>query len=163
MKICPKCNLEKQDDEFYKSNQSKDGLRTYCKLCDNAVNKKQYEQNKPERLKQIQKWSDNNKELRKAYQRKNKERNRLRDRLRKYKLTVSEFSRMLKVLDDKCEICSRILDSSRKQTIPHIDHDHVDNKVRGILCHSCNQILGHSYDNIAILRKAISYLEDKGA
>ena len=56
-KICPKCKKEKTIDLFYKSNRSKDGLRSWCKQCGDTstrkyqtnnkdnVRKKQYEYN----------------------------------------------------------------------------------------------------------------------
>lgn len=33
MKICTKCNIEKQESEFHKCNRSKDGLQYKCKTC----------------------------------------------------------------------------------------------------------------------------------
>jgi hypothetical protein len=41
----------------------------------------------------------------------------------------------------------------------YVDHDHWTNKVRGLLCHTCNLMLGYADDDIVSLRRAISYLE----
>jgi hypothetical protein len=41
----------------------------------------------------------------------------------------------------------------------HIDHDHVTNKVRGLLCFTCNTSLGKMNDSIPILMRAIKYLK----
>jgi hypothetical protein len=41
----------------------------------------------------------------------------------------------------------------------HLDHDHVTNKVRGILCHNCNLGLGNSQDNPDLLRSWAAYVE----
>lgn len=43
-------------------------------------------------------------------------------------------------------------------TIFVVDHDHETGKVRGLLCNSCNVMLGHSKDDVAILQKGIEYL-----
>ena len=42
----------------------------------------------------------------------------------------------------------------------HIDHNHETNKVRGLLCPSCNKGLGHAYDSIEILESWIKYLKE---
>lgn len=41
----------------------------------------------------------------------------------------------------------------------HIDHCHYTNKVRGIVCFSCNTGLGHAKHKIETLKKWIKYLE----
>ena len=38
MKKCPKCQIEKEDSEFYKNSKRKDGLRAYCKSCELKMN-----------------------------------------------------------------------------------------------------------------------------
>ena len=55
----------------------------------------------------------------------------------------------------KCEICNQTITESTC----HIDHCHKTNKVRGLLCNTCNKGLGLFKDNIAALSKAILYLE----
>lgn len=40
-----------------------------------------------------------------------------------------------------------------------VDHDHKTKKVRGVLCHHCNLILGHAKDNAGTLRRLACYLE----
>ena len=39
-----------------------------------------------------------------------------------------------------------------------IDHCHETGKIRGILCHLCNNLLGNARDNTTILASAIDYL-----
>jgi hypothetical protein len=41
----------------------------------------------------------------------------------------------------------------------YVDHDHSTGKVRGLLCQSCNTLLGTAKDNISLLYKSIKYLE----
>lgn len=40
-----------------------------------------------------------------------------------------------------------------------IDHCHITNKVRGLLCHNCNVILGKLNDNIDMCNSIIKYLQ----
>lgn len=46
-----------------------------------------------------------------------------------------------------------------------IDHDHVTDEVRGLLCDDCNKALGNVKDSVPTLKRLIAYLEkanDKG-
>ena len=43
----------------------------------------------------------------------------------------------------------------------HTDHDHLTDKVRGLLCSQCNMGLGSFKDNKLILFNAIKYLESE--
>ena len=48
MKMCNKCNEEKEEKEFYKDSSKKDGLSTLCKECKRKYSKKYYlNNNKP--------------------------------------------------------------------------------------------------------------------
>jgi hypothetical protein len=76
---------------------------------------------------------------------------------RKYGITLEEFNAILLSQNNLCAICSKQLTAKQKQT--HLDHDHIKNKVRGILCHKCNMLLGNAKDNITLLYNAIRYLE----
>lgn len=55
-----------------------------------------------------------------------------------------------------CAICGGSDSGSRRGW--HIDHCHASGKVRGILCHHCNAMLGNAKDNSATLEAAIRYL-----
>ncbi|HUY24188.1 MAG TPA: endonuclease domain-containing protein [Candidatus Saccharimonadales bacterium] len=62
--------------------------------------------------------------------------------------------------DGKCAICRRDLAPLRKRTV---DHDHVTNKIRGILCARCNGCLGwyelHREEAMAYLGATDQHLE----
>ena len=46
MKKCTKCGIEKEESEFYKSNESEDGLRSHCKQCHKACGSADYQKNR---------------------------------------------------------------------------------------------------------------------
>lgn len=74
---------------------------------------------------------------------------------KKYGLTVEEWERLLSSQGGICPICSKIL--SRDNA--HVDHDHVTDQIRGILCFECNTGIGKFHDSIEWLQKAIDYLK----
>jgi Recombination endonuclease VII len=70
----------------------------------------------------------------------------------RYNVSHEEAERLDAI--SECEICG----SNNRLGI---DHCHDSNKIRGILCNSCNLALGWADDNIEILEKMISYLKEK--
>lgn len=76
-------------------------------------------------------------------------RNRLKTR---YNLTLNEVEEMKAAQHNLCAICLK------EPNNWHIDHDHLTNKVRGLLCGPCNMALGLFKDNIDNMQKAIEYL-----
>ena len=67
-KVCSLCSFEKEVDDFSKGN-TEDGFNVWCKNCQNEYNKKYYTENK-ERLNPIRKkWTIDNKNNLKDYQR----------------------------------------------------------------------------------------------
>lgn len=81
--------------------------------------------------------------------------------LKRRGITVAEYRAMLDAQGHRCAICrceEPPLDSVRRRDAWHIDHDHETGKVRGVLCPSCNLMLGYSRDNPEILIAAAGYL-----
>jgi hypothetical protein len=72
---------------------------------------------------------------------------------KKYGITFAEREAMIQKQNDTCPICKGGLDK------PHVDHCHDSGEVRGILCRSCNLILGYAKDDIDTLVRAIAYLQ----
>lgn len=79
-------------------------------------------------------------------------RNRIKQ-LRKYGLKEAGYKQLYEDQGGRCKIC--------KQVHLHlvIDHDHITNQVRGLLCDSCNKGLGFFRDNIDSLLSAVNYLK----
>jgi|688.fasta_scaffold201720_5 hypothetical protein len=59
-KVCSKCGEEKPKDEFRKNKNTKNGLRTECKVCSTIMNKNYYQNNKEKIKKTNKNWLDNN-------------------------------------------------------------------------------------------------------
>jgi hypothetical protein len=70
-----------------------------------------------------------------------------------YGLEPADFDELVKKQQNKCAICGA-LDPKF-----HVDHDHETGKVRGLLCDSCNRLLGHAHDRVETLTAAVRYLE----
>lgn len=77
--------------------------------------------------------------------------------LRAYGITAEQFDAIYAAQGGKCPICTREIPRIGKAR--HLDHCHVTNKIRGILCMLCNFGLGKFKDDVAALRKAADYLE----
>lgn len=70
----------------------------------------------------------------------------------KYNMTPEQFDALLLSQGNVCAICS-----SRRKSMC-VDHSHSTGEVRGILCRSCNAMLGQVGDDVAILARAIQYV-----
>ncbi len=71
-----------------------------------------------------------------------------------YGITLEDKKGMLEFQRGLCAICSVTIN----MVSANVDHDHVSNKVRGLLCGSCNRGLGLLKDSADILVKATQYL-----
>lgn len=75
--------------------------------------------------------------------------------LAKYGWTEVDFQREIQRQNYKCYGCMEpITDDTAR-----IDHNHETNKVRGLLCDSCNWTVGHSDESPSTLRRLMAYLE----
>ena len=73
-------------------------------------------------------------------------------------ISLIQYNEMLENQNFKCQGCYRHISELKKALA--VDHNHVTGKVRGLLCMSCNTILGHAKDNVDILRNLIDYLTE---
>ena len=129
-KKCSKCKKEKTFKSFGKDSSKPNGLYSSCNLC-------------RQKLYSGPKYSY-------AYLRGNKLR-------QKYGITLEQYDEMLERQGGRCAICGGL---NKNGWFLAVDHDHKTGKNRGLLCASCNVILGTAYDNVDILNKAIKYLEE---
>lgn len=76
----------------------------------------------------------------------------------KHRMTWDEYTILGQSQNWQCAGCG--LQSSIVETnILHVDHNHVTNEVRGLLCGPCNRAIGLIKDNIKTLSNLITYLE----
>lgn len=86
---------------------------------------------------------------------------------RRFKLTLDQYHQMFIDQNDKCAICNRpetrIFTNryTKEMQIAKLclDHCHETNKLRQLLCHDCNTMIGKAKDDIQILQSAIEYLK----
>jgi len=86
-----------------------------------------------------------------------KETRKKSDRLQEYKktrATIEIYERLLNEQNGKCAICGKTPDKKRLA----VDHSHVTQKIRGLLCVNCNTGLGCFHDSQHLLISAINYI-----
>lgn len=144
-KRCSSCKEEKACIEFYISIREKDMLMDSCKDC--VKTRVGAYRNKPE-----------NKDAKRVYGFKWREKNKdtyTHRKAKTYGITGEQYNVMLESQGMVCAICKQVNAGSRSL---NIDHDHKTGKVRGLLCTSCNTMLGKIGDNMETLYSTISYL-----
>lgn len=67
--------------------------------------------------------------------------------------TINKIKEDLRV--GRCQICGIKIQDFRNR---HIDHDHVSQVYRGVLCNKCNLGIGFLQDNPVIAERMIAYL-----
>lgn len=89
------------------------------------------------------------------YERIHKDRIVNRKLLQKYGISLAEKIQLFEKQLGLCAICEFKFESIYSA---HVDHCHKTRKVRGLLCSSCNLMIGKAKDRIDILQKAVQYL-----
>jgi len=79
--------------------------------------------------------------------------------LRRYGLSEEDWNRMLLQQEGRCAICRTDRPGGRGE-LWHIDHCHVTNRVRGLLCHNCNVGIGNFHDDPQLLLAAAKYIQE---
>lgn len=76
---------------------------------------------------------------------------------KRFGITIDDYDEMLVAQDGRCAICSGPPSGRYKRF--HVDHDHVTDEIRALLCHHCNVALGLAEDDPRLLRAMADYLE----
>lgn len=152
-KICTDCKIEKPITEFGKQGQHKDGLNSWCKKCMSKRQKiyqKKYRASGKANVTR-NKWYNNN---RKKYNRM-----LLKSHLKRhYGITVEQYEQMLANQNCVCAICKKP-ETSKNRKYLAVDHNHKTGKIRGLVCNTCNCLLGFAKDDPNILQIAGEYLK----
>lgn len=130
MKTCCDCIESKPLDEFHKNARGRDGYSSRCKLCNGVASRR---------------WAIDHPEAMTISRRKKT--------LKAYGLTPESYQTLYDSQDGQCPICQEAL------IVANIDHNHITNETRGILCPKCNRGLGMFGDDADTLRRAAVYLD----
>ena len=176
-KKCTTCKIEQSLSEYRKDASRSNGIHPTCNTCNKEIQKRWYKNNK-EKAKQIA--SENyhkNKDQINSKRRQDRLINpeKLRAQARANydpikgkvsgwraagikNMTYERYLEMLKNQNDCCAICNTHKDSLKRQLA--VDHCHITNEARGLLCDACNGGIGKLRDSIVMLKKAIKYLKN---
>lgn len=142
--ICSKCSEPRTMDQYYIYPKTNKRVKK-CSPC-RLREAREWKANNPERNKLVnKKWNSNN------YSRK-----RYRDLKQRYNTTPEEYELMFNAQSGNCKICNTNQSQLTKRLA--VDHCHTTGKIRGLLCSSCNCMLGYSNDDVKKLQQAIDYL-----
>lgn len=90
----------------------------------------------------------------------NPDRYKQHDLKKSFGIGLAEYTAMAVEQNGCCAICEKQETETRlgKVRALSVDHNHKTNAVRGLLCQSCNKLIGLANEDAAILGKAITYL-----
>lgn len=74
----------------------------------------------------------------------------------RYGITLETYKQLLHKQGYKCAICGKSPKENGKSL--GVDHCHKTNLIRGLLCITCNTVLGQLKDDPKLLKKALVYL-----
>lgn len=181
VKVCKKHGELTKDQIREEKDNGKVSLR--CKECRKITHYKTFERHREKRMQYISQWKKDNRdylnardradralntEKHKRWEKAERERDGSKITLRtitsRRGITVQSYNEMIERIGNRCEICGNeeTRKSSKGETTRLcIDHCHKTEKVRGMLCHGCNTAIGKFKDDITLLQKAITYLEER--
>ncbi len=137
MKKCSKCGQLKPLEAFGKARTCKDGHRSQCKEC----------------------WVP----YHRAYNEKHRDRLSVQRKeahlRREYGLSLEDYWKLIVLQGNRCAVCGG-MEPGGTSGEWNVDHSHEMDQVRGLVCWSCNVLLGMCHENPEILKAALRYLEE---
>ncbi len=79
-------------------------------------------------------------------------------RLKLFNVTLEEFQELEKEHGGRCAICFN--SPTPNKGVLSVDHDHETGAIRGLLCDTCNRVLGMFRDDAERFFAAAAYLEE---
>ena len=77
---------------------------------------------------------------------------------REFHITEADYKAIELFQNGACALCEKApLPGHNKLSV---DHRHTDGLLRGLLCWTCNRLLGCFRDNVAMLQRAVDYLQN---
>jgi hypothetical protein len=157
MKKCTHCKIEKPLSDFYQVANGVKGVRPRCKECMALLEREKYASDEEFRNRKINMQAIKMREDA-AFRARHRALNRKNHLKRAYGLTQESFDAMLHTQGGGCAICGAKQIDGEQGTRMVVDHCHLTNQIRGILCDLCNTALGKFEDNVGLLKNAINYL-----
>jgi hypothetical protein len=136
MKVCRGCGVEKDLDEFHKSEKGMLGRKSRCKECLTRYARSRY---KPV----------------------SSELSRTRNLKNKYNISLEEYNALFDEQKGCCAICGRHQTEFKRSLV--VDHSHITGEIRGLLCNGCNTALGLVHEDVNRLKSAINYLKNRAS
>lgn len=78
---------------------------------------------------------------------------------RNHGMSVEEYAWMEYAQSCRCKLCRDPLCHQPATRSVHVDHDHLTNKIRGLLCSLCNGALGQVREHPDRARRVAAYIE----
>lgn len=176
-KTCSICKIEKDKSNFHKRSERSSGVASACKECRQPKSRQYYEENKDNKilasckyqkenservLKNRRKWILINPDAVKRnstnWRKNNPQKVRSSILKARYNLSLADYQELLLQQGGVCAICHRVPNTNKNLVV---DHDHITNQIRGLLCNSCNLALGLLKDNKETIKSALNYLGSK--
>ena len=173
-KQCTRCKEFKETTSFHKYSKAQDQLKPWCKVC---VKEYDLAEDDPKRVmpRKIQGIKIHCRYCKQYLDKKRfygkltycKECTKLvghSGNLRKYGMTMDDYMDMEEEQNKVCKICGEPEKHKKRLSV---DHDHVccsgptscGKCIRGLLCSTCNKVLGQVKDNPKTLQAMINYLQ----
>jgi len=129
-KQCATCREVKDQTAFSRDNDASDGLSYQCRAC-RAEKDRAYRHRR-----KVASWERN------------------------YGTSEQVYWDLFEEQGGACAICKQPETWIHKGVLAYlsVDHDHITGRVRGLLCHRCNTVLGMMNDNCSWLRAMLEYL-----
>jgi hypothetical protein len=131
MKQCNNCEKYQDFEFFYKKNRNikyKSDISSYTSDCKECTKNKAY-----------------------SYRKNNPENLKFTYIKNSYGIDKSQWISLFNLQGGRCAIC-------RENEATHVDHNHSNGEVRGLLCSTCNVGLGMLKENEEFLNNAIKYI-----
>jgi len=154
-KTCTKCKQELPSSAFAPRNMVSDGLQSWCKGCTGKYAKNYQIEHRDDLAVYHKTWYE-------KYALREKPKRRTWHLQKKYGLSHEEWLKLWDSQEGSCAICSiPFANYQNDLNSVHTDHDHETGKIRGLLCRSCNVGIGCFNDDLSLMARAVSYLENK--
>ena len=142
MKTCTGCKEVKPLSDFFRDKRHPTKHMPRCKAC-KAENFRRWKKRHPD-FDKHRYWANREKELE-------------RHMIATFGMTNADYQKMLDEQNGQCAICKALPQWRRFD----VDHCHATKVIRGLLCSTCNRLIGYAKDSEEILLSAVEYLSSR--